>query len=389
MRYYLIAGESSGDLHGSLLIKALRKLDIRAEFRFIGGELMNVASGTKSIKPLSDFSFMGFLEVFKNLRTIFKNLTEVGKDILSFKPDALILIDFPGFNLRIAEKAHLAGIKTFYFISPKVWAWNSRRVLKIKRDIDHMLVIFPFEVKFYQEWGMKVDYVGNPLMDALENFYSKVDEPEFIRSIFPSEEISTTSRPGPTNQKSLIALLPGSRKQEIEKILPEMIKVAGLLPQFEFIIAGAPNFSEEYYQNFFEGIPIKVVFNQTYSLVSSSIVALVTSGTATLETALLGTPEVVLYKTSGISYQIAKQVIRVRYISLVNLIMDREVVSELIQGQCKATQILSELEKILPGGSHREKMLNDFLELKEKVGRSGASGRAAEKIYEYLPIYGS
>jgi lipid-A-disaccharide synthase len=370
MRYYLVAGEASGDLHGSLLIGALKSLDPQGEFRFIGGDLMIKESGLDPFRSIHHFAFMGFLEVFKNLPTIFKNLRETETDILNFKPDALILIDFPGFNLRLAKKSHKSGIPTYYYISPKVWAWNSKRVLKIKRDIDHLLVIFPFEVKFYKQWGMEVDYVGNPLMDSIH--------------AFEKENSGSDRVPNPGNGKPIIALLPGSRRQELEKILPVMLEIIPQFPDYEFILAGAPGFTAEDYAPYFKGQSIPVLFWETYSLLSRSVLALVTSGTATLETALLQIPEVVLYKTSVISYEIGKRVIRVPFISLVNLIMEKEVVKELIQSDCNREILAEEIRKILPGQKAREIMLSNFKELRKKVGGPGASFRAAQKIYDYL-----
>jgi len=370
MRYYLVAGEASGDLHGSLLIQSLKKLDKEAEFQFIGGERMTFESGIQPFRPIQDFAFMGFLEVIKNLRTILKNLDIVKKDILDYRPDALILIDFPGFNLRLAAKAHAEGIPTYYYISPKVWAWNVKRVLKIKRDIDHMLVIFPFEVEFYQKWRMKVDYVGNPIMDSIQRF--ELDAKNSLAGNF-----------GET-KKPIIALLPGSRKQEIDKILPVMLEVIPFFPDFEFVLAGAPGFSKEYYQPYLGEIQLTIVFGETYRLLTQSTLALVTSGTATLETAILQVPEVVLYKTSRLSYEIGKRVIRIPFISLVNLIMQKAVVKELIQKDCSRDRLIEEIKKILPGKPEREAMLKDLAELRKKVGEAGASNRAAEKIYQYM-----
>jgi len=370
MRYYLIAGEASGDLHGSLLIRSLKERDPKAEFRFIGGDLMIKESRMSPFRPISKFSFMGFLEVAKNLPAIFRNLREVCSDVIAYKPDALILIDFPGFNLRIAAKVHPKGIPIYFFISPKVWAWNSKRVLKIKRDINHMLVIFPFEVDFYKKWGMDVDYVGNPLMDTIHPFQVKEEK-----------------EPGPklgSQEKPLIALLPGSRKQEIEKILPVMLEMVPVFPEYEFILAGAPGFKREYYEPYIEQYGVKLVFGQTYLLLSQSSLALVTSGTATLETALLHIPQVVLYKTSGLSYEIGKWVIRVPYISLVNLIMESPVVKELIQKDCNPSRLREEILKILPGQLAREKMLDQYRVLQDRVGGPGASIKAAELIFTYM-----
>ncbi len=373
MRYYLVAGEASGDLHGSLLIQSLKRGDPFASFNFVGGDLMEKESGNHPFLHFKWLSFMGFLEVIKNIRTILKNLNLVYQNVLDFKPDVLILIDFPGFNLRLASKVKKLGIPIYYYISPKVWAWNSKRVIKIKRDIDRMLVIFPFEVDFYQKWGMQVDYVGNPIMDAIEDF-QKSRQSSPLCSIKDNLGLS----------KPLIALLPGSRKQEIDKILPIMMDLIPHLPEFDFVIAGAPALSKEYYAHFIGDWAVPVTFSHTYDLLVESSIALVTSGTATLETALLNVPEVVLYKTSDISYQIAKRVIQVPFISLVNLIMNREIVQELIQDECNVYRILDEIKKLKLGEPDRDQMLKDYLQLQIKVGRSGASSRAADKMVEYL-----
>ncbi|HEY0895651.1 MAG TPA: lipid-A-disaccharide synthase [Sphingobacteriaceae bacterium] len=367
MKFYLLAGEASGDLHGANLIRALKSADPEADFRYFGGDKMAAEGGSLS-KHISELAFMGFVEVLVNLRTIFKNMSFARQDILDYKPDALILIDFPGFNLKIAEFAKKNGIRVFYYISPKVWAWNQKRVLKIRKVVDHMFCILPFEVGFYRDWGMDVDYIGNPLMDAIE---AHAPDPKFLQN----NQLS--SRP-------IVALLPGSRKQEVERMLPVMVRTAALFPGYQFVVAGAPNFEAAYYQRFLNGQDFPVVFHATYDLLKHSRAAIVASGTATLETALLNTPQVVVYKAAPISIAIARLVVKIRFISLVNLIMDREVVKELIQSECNSETIAKELNRLLPEVPDRRKMLNDYRELAERVGPAGASGRAAHLIMGYL-----
>jgi len=380
MRYYLVAGEASGDLHGSLLARELLVQDPSAVIRFIGGDLMAAETGHAPFMPYRDMAFMGFLEVVKHLRTIFKNLARAKADITAFKPNVVILIDYPGFNLRLAKALHKLGLPVYYFISPKVWAWNERRVLKIKRDITHMFVIFSFEVDFYARWGMKVDYVGNPLMDAIEEFRSGVKaEANPLKPYIPITP-DTFTRP-------VIVLLPGSRKQEISHILPQMLAVVSSFDTYEFIVAKAPGLDTSFYSQFLTsqtGHQVSLSDEMTYKLLSRSRAALVTSGTATLETALFKVPEVVLYKTSPISATIARAVILVKFISLVNLIMGKEVVKELIQADCTPVKIRSELGKVLVDGVDRTRQLEDYELLAAKVGGPGAAARAAKLIYHYL-----
>lgn len=366
MKYYLIAGEASGDLHGSNLMKTLKEVDSDAEFRYYGGDLMQAEGGTL-VKHYADMAFMGFLEVALNLRIILKNIEKCKVDVLANQPDALILIDFPGFNLKIAEFAKKSGIKVFYYISPKVWAWNQKRVLKIKRDVDHLFCILPFEVDFYHKWGMKVDYVGNPLLDAKATFK-------------PNPNFKTDHQ---LADKPLIALLPGSRKQELHYILKDMLSVAAQFPNYQFVIAGAPSYNQEFYQSFLGEVKIPTVFNATYDLLSNSEAALVTSGTATLETALFKVPQVVLYKGSKISIAIARMLVKIRFISLVNLIMDEEIVKELIQEDCNPQKIAQELKSILVN-PERQKMLSNYEKLADKMGEPGASQKTAKLIYQYL-----
>jgi len=367
MKYYLVAGEASGDLHGASLMKALKERDADARFRFYGGDLMQEQGGTL-VKHYADMAFMGFVEVLANLRKVLKNLKMCKADILAWQPDVVVLIDFPGFNLKIAQYAKGEGFKTCYYISPKVWAWNQKRVLKIKRVVDHLFCILPFEVDFYKKWGMKVDYVGNPLLDAIAAFK-------------PDAGFLNTHH---LEQKKIIALLPGSRKQEISRLLPDMLAVTGNFPHHQFVIAGAPSFKADYYSQFLNGQNIPIIFNATYNLLSHAEAAIVASGTATLETALFHVPQVVVYKGGAISIAIARRLVSIKYISLVNLIMDAPVVKELIQEDCNPRQIISELQPLLAGGEQRPKMLADYDVLDQLMGKPGASARVAELIIGYL-----
>jgi len=367
MNYYLISGEASGDLHGANLMKAIKETDPQANFRFLGGDLMQ-AEGGHLVKHYSEMAFMGFVEVVMNLRTVLRNIKMVKQDLIKNRPDALVLIDFPGFNLKIAEFAKENGIKVFYYISPKVWAWNQKRVLKIKKVVDHLYCILPFEVEFYRSWGMEVDYVGNPLLDA-------------IASSEPNENFRSQND---LNEKKIVALLPGSRRQEVSSILKDMLEVAEQFPDYEFVIAGAPTFTQAYYDALMPGQKLKVVFGQTYDLLRNSEAAIVTSGTATLETALFHVPQIVVYKGNKISIAIARLVIKIRFISLVNLIMDKLVVKELIQEDCNPIQIMKELNALLRDKPYRSSMLKDYEELSDKMGEPGASKRTAELILKEL-----
>ncbi len=366
MKYYLVAGEASGDLHGANLMKALKEKDPRAEFRFFGGDLM-LAEGGELAKHYSEMAFMGFVEVVANLRTIAKNLKACKNDIAARKPDVLVLIDFPGFNLKIAEFAKANGIMVCYYISPKVWAWNQKRVLKIKRIVDHLFCILPFEIDFYKEWGMQVDYVGNPLLDAVAAFKPDAD-------FYQKNQL---------NDKKIIALLPGSRKQEISRLLPDMIAVAEKWPDYQFIVAGAPTFDAAYYDQFTKDSGIQVLFNSTYDLLNCAHAAIVASGTANLETALFNVPQIVVYKGNPISITIARALVKIRFISLVNLIMDDSVVKELIQQDCTPQKISAELELILHDKAYRDQMLNNYKKLHEKMGSPGASEKTAGLIIKY------
>lgn len=370
MKYYIIVGEASGDLHGSNLMKALQKQDVNAEFRFWGGDLMQQVGGTL-IKHYKELAFMGFLEVVMNIRTIFKNLSFCKKDIEAYGPDAIIFIDYPGFNLRIAKWAKQKGFKTEYYISPQIWAWKENRIKNIKRDIDHMYVILPFEKDFYEEkHDYPVEFVGHPLIDAIFN-RNQVDEFDFRAE----HELS---------DKPIIALLPGSRKQEIKKMLSIMLSVVNDFKDYQFVIAGAPGQEENFYAPFIKKSNVAFISNQTHDLLSISYAALVTSGTATLETALFKVPEVVCYKGSWLSYQIGKRLVKhIKYISLVNLIMDKKVVAELIQDDFTTTRLKKELSLILDD-YERIKFFLNYYDLEKKLGGKGASEKTAKFIFEAL-----
>jgi lipid-A-disaccharide synthase len=346
-------------------MKALKQKDPEADFRFWGGDLMEKAGGTL-VKHYRELAFMGFSEVVMNLRTIFKNISYCKKDIEQFSPDVLIFIDYPGFNFRIAKWARKKGLRTHYYISPQLWAWKENRITAVKRDIDEMYVILPFEKKFYEgKHNFPVHFVGHPLLDAIEQ-RKEISENGFLK---------THNLPN----KPIIALLPGSRKQEISKMLATMLKVVDHYPDYQFIIAGAPSQEAEFYAPFIKKQNVFLLDNKTYDLLAHSTAALVTSGTATLETALFNVPEVVCYKGSFISYNIAKRIIDLDFISLVNLIMDREVVKELIQGDFKVKNLKSELDLILED-TERQHIFENYRRLKKKLGGPGASQRTAELI---------
>lgn len=370
MKYYIIAGEASGDLHGSNLMKALYQEDSDANIRFWGGDLMSSIGGTM-VKHYRDLAFMGFIEVLFHLKTILNNIKIAKDDIASFNPDVIIFIDYPGFNLRIAKWAKQLGFKTHYYISPQIWAWKENRIKDIKLDVDKMYVILPFEKDFYElKHHYPVEFVGHPLIDAIDN------------QAFPNE--SVFRKENQLNEMPIIAVLPGSRKQEITKMLSVMLSVVNDFPDYQFVIAGAPSQEYTFYKDFITHPNIKFISNKTYDLLRISSAALVTSGTATLETALFKVPEVVCYKGSWVSYQIAKRIITLKYISLVNLIMDEEVVKELIQENCNTKQIRDELKKILDP-EFREKLIGKYKELEEKLGGSGASQKTAKLIVADLP----
>ncbi|MFV0606744.1 MAG: lipid-A-disaccharide synthase [Niabella sp.] len=369
-----MAGEASGDLHGSNLIHAIKNIDVNAAIRIWGGDKMEAAGGVL-VKHYKDLAFMGFVEVVMNLKTILLNLEFCKKDILEFKPDVLILIDYPGFNLRIAKWAKEQGIKVAYYISPQVWAWKEGRVKMMKQCIDEMIVILPFEKDYFKnKWQWDVHYVGHPLLEEINRKKSEGAKP-----LLPTNNAIM--------QKPLIALLPGSRKQEIKKKLPVMLEVSKHFPDYQFAIAQAPGLDDDFYNQFSNNYTnVVLVKNQTYDLLMQSAAALVTSGTATLETALFEVPEIVCYKGSEISYQIAKRVISIKYISLVNLIMDKEVVKELIQGAMNVTNITRELKALLEDENRKETLAAQYKQLKEILGsESSASAKAATIITGMLP----
>jgi lipid-A-disaccharide synthase len=365
MKYYIIAGEASGDLHGSNLMKALYKEDPDANIRFWGGDLMQNIGGTL-VKHYRELAFMGFIEVLFNLKTILSNIKICKKDIAEFQPDVILFIDYPGFNMRIAKWAKEIGIKTHYYISPQIWAWKENRIVDIKRDVDKMYVILPFEKDFYEnKHNYPVTFVGHPLIDAIQS-----------QPLLDSVAFRTENQ---LNEKPIIALLPGSRKQEITKMLSVMLSIVNDFPGYQFVIAGAPSQEYSFYQKFIRNENIKFISNKTYDLLKNATAALVTSGTATLETALFKVPEVVCYKGSWASYQIAKRIITLKYISLVNLIMDEEVVTELIQENFNKKNIKAELNKILEH-KHRQQLLQKYDLLEEKLGGIGASEKTAKLI---------
>ena len=364
MKYYIIAGEASGDLHGSNLIKEIKNLDTTADVRCWGGNEMENAGGLL-VKHYKELAFMGFTEVIKNLPTIFKNLAYCKKDISKFKPDVLVLIDYPGFNMRITKWAHKQKIKTIYYISPQIWAWKENRVHAIKRDVDKMLVILPFEKDFYKKYNVEVDYVGHPLVEVITEF---------------------NATHAHINKENIIALLPGSRKQEIFIKLPIMLEVANHFPNYKFVVAKAPGLDDSFYDELLAPYKnVDSVANKTYELLAKAKAALVTSGTATLETALFKVPEIICYKGGKISYEIAKRLIKIKYIGLVNLIMNKEVVKELIQDELTVKNITVELKNLLEDKDKIEALKKDYNSLFKLLHAGGnASANAATKIYNFI-----
>jgi lipid-A-disaccharide synthase len=364
MKYYIIAGEASGDLHGSNLIKEIHKLDTKAKIRCWGGDKMQHAGATL-VKHYRDLAFMGFTEVIKNLPTIFKNIAFCKKDIELFKADVLVLIDYPGFNMRIAKWAHKKNIKIVYYISPQIWAWKEKRVHAIKRDVDKMLVILPFEKDFYKKYNYEVDYVGHPLAEVITDF----------KNAHPSIQ-----------KENIVALLPGSRKQEILVKLPIMLSVAKHFPTYKFVVAKAPGLEDEFYEAILKPYDnVGAVSNETYALLSKAKAALVTSGTATLETALFAVPEIICYKGGKISYEIAKRLIKIKFIGLVNLIMNKEVVKELIQDELNEKNIVAELRLLLTENEKSIQLKKDYAALFNLLAAGGnASANAAEKMCSFI-----
>lgn len=369
MKYYIIAGEASGDLHGSNLIKAIHVEDPEAMIHCWGGDLMANAGGNL-IKHYRDLAFMGFVEVLKNIRTILANMRFCKEDILQFQPDALVLIDYPGFNLRIAKWAAQQNIPVYYYISPQLWAWHSSRIKVIRQSVRKMYVILPFEQAFYQKYQYPVTWVGHPLLDVTDAYQP---DPHFREN-------------NQLDQRPIIALLPGSRKQEIQRLLDVMLSTVPHFPEYQFVIAGAPAMPDAFYQDIMAALPdysVKLLSNQTYALLAHASAALVTSGTATLETALFGVPQIVCYKGSNLSYQIAKRLVDIKYISLVNLIADAPIVTELIQHDCNSTRLLSEMTQLLQPDNTLQ-IKNAYAELRKILGQNGAAPRTAQAIVSDL-----
>lgn len=379
MKYYLIVGEASGDLHASHLMAALKEEDPQAEFRFFGGDLMAAVGGTM-VKHYKELAYMGFIPVLLHLRAIFANMKCCKEDVVTWQPDVLILVDYPGFNLNIAKFIHAhTQIPVFYYISPKIWAWKEYRIKNIKRDVDELFSILPFEVEFFEgKHQYPIHYVGNPTMDEVVAFcssHSGVLE-EFVKS-------------NGLSSKPIIALLAGSRKQEIKDNLPDMLRAASAFPDYQLVLAGAPGISPEYYRKYVGGVSVKIVFNQTFSLLQQAEVALVTSGTATLETALFRVPQVVCYHTpiGKVIAFLKRHILKVKYISLVNLIADREVVQELVADKMTVAYIREELERILYNKEYRGQMLEGYEYMASRLGEAGAPKRAANRMLELLKKY--
>ena len=364
MRYYIIAGEPSGDMHAANLIESLREKDQNAHVRAWGGDKM-IAQGADVVKHIRDLAFMGFVEVIANLRTISRNLKFCKNDLLHYKPDVLILVDYPGFNLRIAEFAHKNNIRVFYYISPQVWAWKKNRVKKIKQFVNRMFVILPFELDFYKEQGVDAFYGGNPVLDEIAKFQL--------------QDVAL-----PDENKEIIALLPGSRTQEIKRMLPVMCRLAKNYPQYHFVIAGVSHQKPAYEQLLKNDSSLEVIYDNTYHLLNNATAALVTSGTATLETALFKVPQVVCYAGSAISVFLARRLVKIRFISLVNLILDREAVKELIQSDLNTRTLTREFEKLLPGSPGRKEIVSSYDELIRRLGGAGASDRTANEMWNFL-----
>jgi len=370
MKYYIIAGEASGDLLGSFLMKAIKKRDLDADFRCWGGDLME-AQGGEIIKHYKDLAFMGFWEVAKNLRTILKNITICKVDILLYEPEVIILIDYPGFNLRIAQFAKEQNIRVVYYVSPQIWAWKKNRIHKIKRDVNTMIPILPFEKDFYAKYNYETHYVGHPLLDVINNVKEK-------------EDWQTFKNNNRLDDRPVVAVLPGSRRQELKKMLPVMVKMADQFPEYQFVMSKVKWQPLALYQSHIKDMKITLIEGNTYSLLHHARAAIVTSGTATLETALWKVPQVVCYKASFISYFIARVLVgkHLKYISLVNLILDKPAVRELIQHECNPKKLKEEVFKILNDSNCIDAMKSDYEQLQHILGDSGASDRAAKLIVE-------
>jgi lipid-A-disaccharide synthase len=373
MNYYLIAGEASGDLHGSNLMRGLKQADPAARFRFWGGDLM-AAQGDGLVKHYKDTAVMGFFEVLVKLRAVLRNIRFCKKDILAHRPDVLILIDYPGFNFRMAKFAKRRGIKVFYYIAPKVWAWKEKRVHRLRKYVDKLFVIFPFEMEYFKRWGIDACYAGNPLVDSIDE---RPAQGESFRVFIERNKLP---------DKPIVAVLAGSRVMEINYVLPRLLPLASQFPGYQFVVAGAPSIEEAQYAIYLRDGRFRIVYNQTYPLLAQAAAAIVASGTATLEAALIGTPQVVCYGGNEISYQVAKRLVRTKYISLVNLIMDAPVVTELIQHGMSAENLQKELQAILPGGEKRPTLLAHYGQLRAKVGGRGASLRVATEMVKQLTM---
>lgn len=374
MRYFIIAGEASGDLHGSNLIKGIREIDKEAQIRCWGGDLMKEA-GAELIRHYKEGAIMGFVEVVANLGKLAKNLQDCKNDIVKYNPDAVILIDYPGFNFRIARFAKERGMRVFYYIAPKVWAWKEKRVHKLKKYVDRLFIIFPFEIEYFKKWGIDAIYRGNPLLDSVDNHSSSEESKEAFEL-----------RCGIGTAEKTVALLAGSRRSEIKYLLPRMMQVAQRYPGYRFLMACAPSMEREFY----EGIignkcsNIKLLFGETYSILRHSDAAIISSGTASLEAALIGVPQVVCYGGNEISYQIARSVVKLKYISLANLIMDKGLFKELIQHDCTPQKISAELDNLLGDSAYREKMLADYRDVRNILGGKGASAKVASAMIAEL-----
>lgn len=374
MRYYIIAGEASGDLHGSNLIKGIREVDPAAQIRCWGGDLMKEAGG-ELVRHYKEGAIMGFVEVVANLGKLARNLNDCKKDILEYSPDAVILIDYPGFNFRIAQFAKEKGLRVFYYIAPKVWAWKEKRVHKLRKYVDRLFIIFPFEIEYFKKWGINAIYRGNPLLDSVDNY---------PRATETREEFAL--RTGIDASRTSVALLAGSRKSEIKYLLPRMIEVAKRYPEHQFLMACAPSMEEEFYRSIIGNkcSNIKLLFGETYSILRHSDAAIISSGTASLEAALIGVPQVVCYGGNEISYQIARMVVKLKYISLANLIMDKGLFKELIQHDCTPDKISMELDQLLGNEEYRNEMMGNYAKVREILGGKGASAKVARAMTEEL-----
>jgi len=372
MKYFILSGEASGDLHGANLVKQIKQFDSEADFQYWGGDLMTEVIGHKPLKHIKELAFMGFSEVLKNIGTIFSNIKLCKTQITDYNPDVVIMIDYPGFNLRIAEFVKKKNIKVFYYISPTVWAWKENRVKKIKQFVDEMFVILPFEKPFYQKHDYKVNYFGHPLLDAIEQ-YNDSKKPTL-------EEFKETYK---LDDRPIIALLPGSRVQEIKVKLPIMLDLVDSYPDYQFVVSVAPTLDLDFIQEVAGGKDVKYVVNKTYDLLSHAYAGLITSGTATLETALFKLPQVVCYKGNAASFQIAKRIVNIKYISLVNLILDKEVVTELIQNDLTSKNLRIELDKLLDK-EHRAILAKEYQSLEDILGGAGASERIAKTMVDKL-----